>query len=83
MRRRRATGTDVRRAWSAFLEVPLRYVEIDVGRALDLAVEQRLYAYDAYVLEAARAARVLLLTLDHQQRRVAGRLGIELLEVSP
>ena len=83
VRRRLADGSDVERAWSAFRQVPVRYVEIDVPAALLLAVRTSLYAYDAYVLEAARAARAPLLSLDQRQGRVARSLGIDVLEVVP
>jgi len=81
VRRRLADASDVERAWSAFRAVPVRYVEIDVPAALLLAVRTSLYAYDAYVLEAARAARAPLLSLDQLQSRVARSLGIDVVEV--
>lgn len=81
-RRRLATGRDVQRAWAAFLRVPLRYVDVDVPSALVLAIDQGVYAYDAYVIEAARGARVPLLSLDQRQRRAARAAGLELAEVA-
>ena len=44
--------------------MPLRLVEVDVGRAIALAVEQGLYAYDGYMLLLARDRGLPLLTLD-------------------
>lgn len=81
VRRRRAQVRDVQRAWSAFREVPVRYVELDMLAALQLALSTGLYGYDAYVLEAARAARAPLLSLDQGQCRAARGVGIEVLEV--
>ena len=40
-----------------------------------------LYAYDGYVLEAAHANRLPLLTLDSGMARAAKRLGLGLVEV--
>jgi len=81
-RRRLATQREVQRAWAAFLRVPVRYVDVDVSAALALALDHGVYAYDAYVIEAARGARVPLLSLDQRQRRAARAAGLELVEVT-
>jgi len=80
-RRRRLSGEAVLGAWTSYQKVRVRLAEIDVPNALEIAVELGLYAYDAYVLETARAQRLALLTLDGALARAAGRLGIRLLEV--
>jgi predicted nucleic acid-binding protein len=82
-RRRLVTAADVQRAWSAFMRVPVRYVEIRVGAALSLAMDAGLCAYDGYAIEAARTARAPLLSLDRRQRNAARGLGIEIVEVVP
>lgn len=81
-RRRRLNGQEVGDAWAAFERIPLRLVEVAVPKALALAEKWGLYAYDAYVLEAARASRVPLLTLDQRLIGAARALQIELTEVS-
>ena len=68
-------------AWSNYQKVRVRLAEIDVRNALEIALELGLYAYDAYVLETARAERFPLLTLDGGLARAAGRLGLKLVEV--
>lgn len=40
-----------------------------------------IYAYDAYILEAARASGFPLLALDGPIRRNAGKLGLSLVEL--
>jgi predicted nucleic acid-binding protein len=80
-RRRRLTVDQVAEAWSAFEGIALRLVAVSVPRALHLAGQAGLYAYDGYVLEAARAHRAPLLSLDQRQRRAAIRLGLEVWEV--
>ncbi len=59
----------------------VRLAAIDVRNALGIAVELGLYAYDAYVLETARAERLPLLTLDGGVVRAARHLGLKLVEV--
>jgi predicted nucleic acid-binding protein len=49
---------------------------------LRLATDAGLYACDAYVIEAARAAGAALMTLDKKQRKVAAERGVEILEVT-
>jgi len=58
-------------------------VEVDVPRALRLAVEHGLRACDAYVLEAALVRRAPLLTLDKRLARAAEQAGVATLEVCP
>jgi predicted nucleic acid-binding protein len=69
------------RGWEAFLRIPVRYIEVDVPGALGLALQHRLYAYDAYVLAAARAAQAPLLSLNARQMAAARASGVALLEV--
>ena len=82
VRRGMAGAAEAQRGWDVFLRVPLRYVEIDGSAAIRLAVQTGLHAYDAYVLEAARASRAPLLSLDRRQCRAARTLGIAVVEVA-
>jgi predicted nucleic acid-binding protein len=81
-RRGRLTARDVHDGWLSFEGIPLRLVEVRIARALTLAQQYGLYAYDAYVLELARAQRAPLLTLDRRLLDAAADLGIEPLEVN-
>ncbi|MBI3693646.1 MAG: type II toxin-antitoxin system VapC family toxin [Acidobacteria bacterium] len=80
-RRRRLSVEAVFKAWAGYQTVRVRLAEIDVRNALEIAVELGLYAYDAYVLETARAERLPLLTLDGGVARAAHHLGLKLAEV--
>jgi predicted nucleic acid-binding protein len=80
VRRRRLSAKQLRQAWASYRAVPVRLAEIDTGNALEVAMELGLYAYDAYVLEAARAERLQLLTLDRGMARAARRLGVRTME---
>ncbi len=82
VRRGRATAKDITGAWSSFNKIPLRVAPCDVPLSLQLAVAHHLYAYDAYVIEAARSARAPLMTLDARQREVAVACGVTILEVA-
>ncbi|MBI3636017.1 MAG: type II toxin-antitoxin system VapC family toxin [Candidatus Rokubacteria bacterium] len=81
VRRRRLTRTQARRVVQSFEAIPVETVAIELERAVDLADVHGLYAYDAYLLEAARARRAPLVTLDRALRRAAGRMGIHTVEI--
>lgn len=53
---------------------------VDIARAIALATESGLYAYDAYMLELARSRGFPLLTLDARVGVAARLAGIELVE---
>jgi predicted nucleic acid-binding protein len=81
VRRRKFTGVAVQQAWANYGKIPVRLTQIDVAAALELAVSLGVYAYDAYVLEAARDARAPLLTLDAALARAARTIGLTVMEL--
>jgi predicted nucleic acid-binding protein len=82
LRRKRLSARQVRDAWINFERIPLRLLEVAVPKALVLAEQLGLYAYDAYIIEAARAQRIPLLALDERLREAAAELGLEVWEVA-
>jgi len=80
VKRKRVDAEQAMKAWELANSIPVELVEIDVRKALDLAVRLRLYAYDAYFLQCALQMRCPLLTLDGTMRRAAAELNIELME---
>jgi predicted nucleic acid-binding protein len=80
-RKRRLSEPQVLAAWASFQQVPLRLIDVDMARALRLALAHGLYVYDAYLLEAALARRVPLLTLDRKLTTAAEEAGAPLMEV--
>lgn len=82
VRRGRADHAAIARAWASFERIPLRFTVVDVAASLRLATERKLSAYDAYVIEAARAGGAALMTLDHRQRLAAIACGVPIQEVS-
>ena len=82
LRRRRLDAGDMTKAWRSFERVPVRYVDVDVPASLRTAAEHGIYAYDAYVIEAARAASAPLLTLDRRMAGAARGAGVTLVEVA-
>lgn len=80
VRRRRLTAAEAEAGWTAYQTIPIRLVEVDIGRAMALATERGLYAYDAYMLELARSRGLPLLTLDAKLSDAARLVGVALVE---
>ena len=81
VKRRRLTAARARQLVRDFGQVTLRELAVDVDRAVDLALELGLYAYDGYILEAARSSGYPLLTLDRTIGSHAQKMGLRLVEL--
>lgn len=82
VRRRRLSVGGAEGGWTSYQKIAIRLLEVDMGRAIALANQRGIYAYDAYMLELARSRGLPLLTLDTRLGAVAQAAGIELVEVS-
>ena len=67
--------------WEAFLEIPVRILDIPMKNALRIAFAKKIYAYDAYVLALGEAENMDIATLDRTMSKTAEELGIPVLEV--
>ena len=81
VKRERLTLHDAQKGLAIFEQIPIRYIQPDVGNALRISKEADIYAYDAYVLDCAARYKAPLLTLDRELMSAAFNLGIETLEV--
>ncbi|MFZ1948303.1 MAG: type II toxin-antitoxin system VapC family toxin [bacterium] len=80
-KRGRIDGKQVKQVLRAYERIPIQYLDVALGDALELALEHGLYAYDAYVLACAMSHRCRLISLDKGLVRAAGAAGIGVLEV--
>ncbi|OQA41828.1 MAG: tRNA(fMet)-specific endonuclease VapC [Chloroflexi bacterium ADurb.Bin325] len=80
LRRRRTTLDRVMEALELYSRVPIRFAQIDLEEAMELADHLGIYAYDAYLLACAQRYRAPLLTLDATLRGQAERLDIKVWE---
>ncbi|PSQ95899.1 MAG: VapC toxin family PIN domain ribonuclease [Bacteroidetes bacterium SW_9_63_38] len=62
-------------------EIPIQRVQVPLPGAVRVADQYDLYAYDAYMLVAARHHQAPLLTLDGGLKEAARSSGIDLVEV--
>ena len=81
VRRKRIEPEAVRQAVAVYRSVPIRFVEIDLGASLEIALRHGLYAYDAYLIECALITKAPLLTLDGPLRRAAAEAGAALMDL--
>ncbi len=82
LKRRRLKLAEVQAALAAYAEIPIRFVDIDLAAALELADRFGLHAYDAYLMTCARRQRAPLLTLDARLARAAKEAGVQVMEVA-
>ena len=82
LKRGRVTLEQALQAIDMYLEIPVRFVEVELANSLELAGALGIYAYDAYLLRCAEKYRLPLLTLDKRLVQVAKDKGISVLEVA-
>lgn len=80
IKRRQVTPEEALKAQVAADKIPVRLVTVDIHSALKIAIENNIYAYDAYFLQCAKLMSFPLLTLDKKMKQVAKKLNIEVLE---
>lgn len=82
MFKRKKIGLNVaREAIGYYSLIPLRLVDVDIIRALEISHDYHIYAYDAYFLECARNYNSTLVTLDSGLSEVAKEMNIDVKEV--
>lgn len=81
VKRRRLRPERARQLVTDYEHLVIRQLAIDLERAVDLGLMHGLYAYDAYVLEAARSSGYPLLTLDALIESRAKKMGLSLVEL--
>ena len=68
-------------ALQVFEIIPMQELEVDLEEALEMALRNDIYAYDAYYLVAAKKHRVELLSLDQKMVEVARNEEISIREI--
>ncbi len=80
-RRNKISLRDALKAYKAFLDIPIRYVGVDIEEALQVASGLGIYAYDAYFLVCGKTAKAPLVSLDRALVSKAEEYGLRILEV--
>jgi predicted nucleic acid-binding protein len=82
LRRGRLTLQEAEGLLRAYQRIPIQFVEVSLSAALEIAEEQGVYAFDAYMIACAQKYRIPLLTLDQTMVRAGKAAGVEVLEVN-
>ena len=82
MFKRRQSGVGLaKEALKAYRKIPIKFIDVPLEKALDLAHAQNIYAYDAYLIQCAQQTSTSLLTLDNGLNIAAKKAGVEILEI--
>jgi predicted nucleic acid-binding protein len=80
VKRKNLTHADALTALGMAESIPVRLVSVDIQKALKIALEHNIYAYDAYFLQCAKKLSLPLLTLDRRMKKVAHTLNLDVME---
>jgi len=62
-----------------FKRIPIKIVNIDIEKTLEIAWHYKIYAYDAFYLETAKRLQLPILTFDGGMKKIAKELGLNIL----
>lgn len=82
LKRQRTTLAQATQAIAVYQKIPIRFVEVELAEALQLAHDLNLYAYDAYLLRCAVKYNAPLLSLDQGLICAAQALNAPIIEVT-
>ncbi len=81
LKRKRITHEQVKATLLSYEKIPIRFRDVDMQMAMDIAYENDLYAYDAYIIACARESRCPLISLDKNLLNAARKAHVSLVEV--
>ena len=70
-----------KKALQFYQEIPIKFIDVPLSKALELSRSLNIYAYDAYLIQCAQQTGTSLLTLDNALRIHAKKSGVEILEL--
>ena len=81
LKRKRINPDQLHPVMRAYEQIPIRFVDINLEAALEIAAAHDLSAYDAYILACARENRCSLISLDKGLLHAARAAGVDFWEV--
>ena len=81
LKRKRITAQQAVAVLRAYDQIPIRFVDLDLPAALEVAAQYGLYAYDAYVIQCAAINHCALISLDKGLLHAAKRAHVKTVEV--
>ena len=80
-KRNRIDLVAAKRAIEYYKLIPMRLVDVDINKSIEISYQYKIYTYDAYFLECAKNYSSPLLTLDNGLAAVAKQMNINVIEV--
>ena len=80
-KRNRVTLEQALKAIQAYNKIPIRFVDVELERSLEIAETSNIYAYDAYLIRCALRFRSPLISLDKNLVNSAKRMKVKVIEV--
>jgi predicted nucleic acid-binding protein len=80
LKRNRITALQAQSCIALYQQIPLKLVDINLAKTIDLVEQLKIYAYDAYLIQCALQTKTPLLTLDAGLIQAAKAVGITILE---
>jgi len=80
-KRQRITLDQAIAALEAYHQIPIRFSDVELGIALELASSLGVYAYDAYVIGCALKHNSSLISLDDGLLEAAENAGVKVKEI--
>ena len=81
-KRNRVTLGQAVRAIQIYQKIPIRFVDVELERALEIAEMADIYAYDAYLIGCALKYKSPLISLDNKLVDSAKRMQVQVVEVT-
>lgn len=79
-KRKRINKDEIIKAYSISKTIKVRFFDVDINNALNIAIRYNIYAYDAYYLQCCLENNLPLLSLDKKMREIAKELNIEVID---
>ncbi len=82
VKRKQIGSSDAVSIFSITQKIPVKLIKVDIPKALSIATDKNIYAYDAYFIQSALSSSCSILSLDHKMNEVARSMNIQILEES-
>ena len=80
-KRNRISLEQAKKALDYYSQIKIRFVEIDLSKALEIAFNYNIYAYDAYFIVTAKQYKTKIISLDKGLIHIAKQNKIITIEV--
>lgn len=81
LKQKRITIGDAIRAMDQYKKIAIRFVDIDLKKALEIASELKIYAYDAYIIACSLKYNTQLISLDKNLLQSAKKVKAKTLDI--